>query len=138
MATYNLAHCAEVAFERLENDKGFFLLVESAGTDKFGHDNNMNGKLQSVVTLDRTVAAALKFMKDNPDTLLLITSDHETGGVKLPEGDNYKLNELLTQNSHTDTPVRVFAVGKGSEYFKDKTVDNTDIAKFLINAIEGE
>ena len=138
VATYNLAHCAEVAFERLENDKGFFLLVESAGTDKFGHDNNMNGKLQSVVTLDRTVAAALKFMKDNPDTLLLITSDHETGGVKLPEGNNYKLNELLTQNSHTDTPVRVFAVGKGSEYFKDKTVDNTDIAKFLISAIEGE
>ncbi len=138
VATYNLAHCAEVAFERLENDKGFFLLVESAGTDKFGHDNNMNGKLQSVVTLDRTVAAALKFMKNNPDTLLLITSDHETGGVKLPEGDNYKLNELLTQNSHTDTPVRVFAVGKGTEYFKDKTVDNTDIGKFLINAIEGE
>ncbi|MBQ8794130.1 MAG: alkaline phosphatase [Clostridia bacterium] len=138
VATYNLAHCAEVAFERLENDKGFFLMIESAGTDKFGHDNNMNGKLQSVVTLDRTVAAALKFMKDNPDTLLLITSDHETGGVKLPEGDNYKLNELLTQNSHTDTPVRVFAVGKGSEYFKDKTVDNTDIAKFLISDIDGE
>jgi alkaline phosphatase len=34
--------------------------------------------------------------------------------------------------------VRVFAVGKGSEYFKDATVDNTDIAKFIIKAIDGE
>ncbi len=137
VATNNLANCAEVAFERLKNDNGFFLMIESAGTDKFGHDNNINGKLNSVVTLDRTVAAALKFMKDNPDTLLVITSDHETGGVKLPEGDE-KLTDLLTVDGHTNTPVRVFAVGKGTEYFKDKTVDNTDIAKFLINAIKGE
>ncbi len=138
VASYNLAQCAEVAFKRLQNDNGFFLMIESSGTDKYGHKNNMTGKLNSVVTLDRTVAAALKFMKDNPDTLLIITSDHETGGVKLPEGDSYKLNELLTQTSHTATPVRVFAVGKGTEYFSGKTVDNTDIAKFLISAIKGE
>jgi len=112
-------------------------MIESSGTDKFGHKNNINGKLSSVVTLDRTVAAALMFMKNNPDTLLIITSDHETGGVKLPEGDE-KLTDLLTVTSHTDTPVRVFAVGKGSEYFKDKTVDNTDIAKFIIKAVKGE
>ncbi len=137
VASYNLAQCAEVAFKRLQNDNGFFLMIESSGTDKYGHKNNMTGKLNSVVTLDRTVAAALKFMKNNPDTLLVITSDHETGGVKLPEGDE-KLSELLTVTEHTATPVRVFAVGKGSEYFKDKTVDNTDIAKFLIAAIKGE
>lgn len=138
VASYNLAQCAEVAFKRLQNDNGFFLLIESSGTDKYGHKNNMTGKLSSVVTLDRTVAAALKFMKDNPDTLLVITSDHETGGVKLPENDSEKLTDLLTVTEHTATPVRVFAVGEGSEYFKDKTVDNTDIAKFLIAAIKGE
>ena len=133
----NLAQCAEVALKRLKNDNGFFLMIESSGTDKFGHKNNINGKLSSVVTLDRTVAAVLGFMSRNPDTLLLITSDHETGGVKLPEGDE-SLSDLLTVTEHTDTPVRVFAVGKGTEYFSDKTVDNTDIAKFLIKAIKGE
>ncbi len=138
VASYNLAQCAEVAFKRLENDNGFFLMIESSGTDKYGHKNNLTGKLNSVVTLDRTVAAALKFMKNNPDTLLIITSDHETGGVKLPESDSDKLNDLLTVTEHTATPVRVFAVGKGTEYFKDKTVDNTDIAKFIISAIKGE
>ena len=138
VASYNLANCAEVAFNRLKNDKGFFLMIESAGTDKYGHGNDINGKLNSVVTLDRTVAAALKFMEKNPDTLLVITSDHETGGVKLPDENNKYLSDLLTVTEHTATPVRVFGVGKGTEYFKGKTVDNTDIAKFVISAITGQ
>lgn len=137
VASDNLAQCTQVALKRLKNDNGFFLMVESSGTDKYGHNNNINGKLASVVTLDRTVAAVLAFMKNNPDTLLIVTSDHETGGVKLPE-NREKLTELFTTESHTATPVRVFAVGKDSEYFNDKTVDNTDIAKFVIKAINGE
>ncbi|MBQ8869579.1 MAG: alkaline phosphatase [Oscillospiraceae bacterium] len=137
MPSNNLAQCTEVALKRLKNDNGFFLMIESSGTDKFGHKNNMSGKLNSVVTLDRTIVAVLKFMKNNPETILVITSDHETGGVRLPEGDE-DLKDLLTLTEHTATPVRVFAVGKGTEYFSGKTVDNTDIAKFLIKAIKGE
>ena len=138
VASDNLAQCAQVAFKRLQNDNGFFLMIESSGTDKYGHKNNMTGKLNSVVTLDRTVAAALLFMQDNPDTLLIITSDHETGGVQLPDSEDARVSDLLTVTEHTDTPVRVFAVGQGSEYFSGKTVDNTDIAKFVIKAIEGK
>lgn len=138
VASYNLAQCAEVAFKRLQNENGFFLMIESAGTDKFGHSNDIEGKFNSVVTLDRTVAAALKFMEKNPDTLLIITSDHETGGVKLPDKSDKYLSDLLTVTEHTATPVRVFGVGKGTEYFKGKTVDNTDIAKFVIKALKGE
>lgn len=138
IASYNLANCAEVALKRLKNDKGFFLMIESAGTDKYGHGNDIQGKLNSVVTLDRTVAAALKFMEKNPDTLLIITSDHETGGVKLMDENTKYLSDLLTVTEHTATPVRVFGVGKGTEYFKNKTVDNTDIAKFIIKVIKGE
>ena len=138
VASDNLAQCAEVAMKRLENENGFFLMIESCGTDKFGHNGNLRGKLSSVVTLDRTVAAVLEFMEENPDTLLIITSDHETGGVQLPVTGEERLEDLLTVKSHTDTPVRVFGVGKGTEYFSGKTVDNTDIAKFLIAAIKGE
>lgn len=134
----NLAQCTEVALKRLQNENGFFLMIESAGTDKFGHGGNMQGKLNSVVTLDRTVAAVLKFMEKNPDTLLVITSDHETGGVQLPVTGEESLSDLLTLTEHTATAVRVFGVGKGTEYFSDKMVDNTDIAKFLIEAIKGE
>jgi len=135
-ATYNLANCTEVALKRLQNENGFFLMVESSGTDKYGHDKHINGKLNSVLTLDRTVAAVLKFMKNNPDTLLVITSDHETGGIKMPTNDD--ISNLFTTDYHTATPVRVFAVGYKSEYLSGKTVDNTDIAKFLISAVKGE
>ena len=86
--------------------------------------------------MDRTLAAILLFMERNPDTLLIVTSDHETGGVQLPKEGESVSNDLFTTDEHTDTPVGVFALGQGSEYFHNKTVDNTDIAKFLISIFE--
>ena len=133
-----LSQCTQLAFELLKNENGFFLMVESAGTDKYGHSPNITGKLNSVTTLDRTLAAILLFMEQNPDTLLIVTSDHETGGVQLPKEGALVSDDLITTDTHTDTPVRVFALGQGSEYFHDKTVDNTDIAKFIIDAITKE
>ncbi len=136
--SYDLAAAAEIGLKRLNNKNGFFLLIENTGCDDAGHSNNMSGKISAVTTFDRAIAVVLKFMKDNPDTLLIITSDHETGGVQLPKGDNEPDNSLFTTDEHSATNVRVFAVGKGAEYFKGKTIDNTDIAKFAINAVEGK
>ena len=133
-----LSQSTQLALKLLDNENGFFLMVESCGTDKYGHSNNMKGKIASVTNLDRTLAAILLFMEQNPDTLLIVTSDHETGGVQLPADGAEPTDELFTTEEHTDTPVRVFAVGKGSEYFNGVTVDNTEIGKFLIAAIEGK
>lgn len=130
-----LAKSVSFALDRLKNEKGFFLMIESAGTDFYGHGNQIQGKMAGVVTLDRTVAAVLQFMQDNPDTLLIVTSDHETGGVQLPKNNETPTDQLFTTTDHTATPVRVFALGKGSEYFKNRTVDNTEIARFLIDAV---
>lgn len=131
-----LAYCTEIALNRLKNKgSGFFLMVESTAGDTWGHKNNINGKINNVVTVDRTVATILKFMKENPDTLLLITSDHETGGVTIPSG-NYTLDaSLFTSNEHTSTIVRTFAVGYGANKIHNKTIDNTDFAKIAIEAI---
>ena len=131
-----LSQCTQMALKLLDNENGFFLMVESCGTDKYGHNNNINGKLSSVTVLDRTLAAILLFMERNPDTLLIVTSDHETGGVQLPKEGESVSNDLFTTDTHTDTPVRVFALGQGSEYFHQQTVDNTDIGKFLISILE--
>lgn len=131
-----LSQCTQLALELLHNENGFFLMVESCGTDKYGHNPNITGKLNAVTTLDRTLAAILLFMEKNPDTLLIVTSDHETGGVQLPGEDETVSDRLITTDEHTDTPVRVFAVGQGSEYFHGKTVDNTDIGKFIIDVLE--
>ncbi len=132
-----LARCTEVALNRLKNKgTGFFLMVESTAGDTWGHKQNINGKVNNVITVDRTVAVILKFMKENPDTLLIITSDHETGGVTLPSG-NYALdNSLFTSNVHSSVDVRTFGVGVGSEKLNGK-IDNTDFAKIAIDAICG-
>lgn len=141
-ATYSgeiniLSHCTETALNCLSKNSpdGFFLMVENTTTDNAGHANYISGKINGVVALDRAVAAVLKFMGDNPDTLLIITSDHETGGVTIPSG-SYSLDaSLFTTTKHTNANVRTFAVGYGAEYFNGVTVDNTDIGKFAINAL---
>lgn len=134
-----LAYCTEIALNRLSynNDDGFFLMIENAATDKAGHKNNIEGKINGVITFDRAVAVVLKFMEKNPDTLLIITSDHETGGVQLPQGDFKLDNSLFTTTGHTGVPVRTFALGYGTEYFNNQTIDNTYIAGFMIRAVKG-
>lgn len=133
----HLAVSVQTALPLLENENGFFLMVESCGTDVYGHSNEIKGKMSSVVTLDRALSTILLFMEKNPDTLLIVTSDHETGGVSLPETGETPTNELFSVATHTSTDVRVFCVGEESVYFKNKLVDNTDIGKFVKNAIEG-
>ncbi len=134
-----LANYTEFALNRLDgNEEGFFLMIENAGTDIFGHTHDIQGKINSVVTFDRAVATVLKFMKDHPDTLLIITSDHETGGVQMPKNKDELNNSLFTAETHTGVNVRTFAVGYGSEYFNGKTIDNTDIGKYIIDVINGK
>ncbi len=134
----DLAYSVEAGLNRLNNKNGFFLMIENTATDDAGHSNYLEGKINGVINFDRAIAVVLKFMKENPDTLLIITSDHETGGVQLPANDIQPDNSLFTSKEHTATDVRVFAVGYGAEYFKNKTVDNTDIANFAINAVKGK
>ncbi len=132
----DLSHCVQTALNLLENENGFFLMIESSGTDKYGHSNQLSGKLPCVVNMDRAVAAVLLFMQAHPDTLLVVTSDHETGGLQLADGVLPPTDALFTVTTHTETQVRVFALGQGSEYFHGATVDNTDVSKFLQQAIQ--
>lgn len=68
-----------------KNKKGFFLMVEEEGTDEFAHSNNGARVLQSMQQLDRTVALARAYVATHPDTLLVVTGDHETGGLAVEE-----------------------------------------------------
>lgn len=135
----SLVGFTDAALKRLKNDSGFFLMIENAGTDWAGHHSSIQQKMNSVVNFDRSIAVVLKFMKENPDTLLIITSDHETGGVKMPKKKDEVNNKLFTSSgNHTGANVRTFALGVGADNFEGKTVDNTDIAKIAISAIKGE
>ncbi|MBO5726097.1 MAG: alkaline phosphatase [Clostridia bacterium] len=143
---YDLATATQAALDRLDNDdKGFFLMVENTGCDSYGHNTDaehlkrVKGKVLNPALLDKAVAVAIKYCMNNPDTILIITSDHETGGVSLPNKVNYELDQVkFAHGAHSSQNVGVFAMGYGTEYFKNKTVDNTDIGKFIIAAVQGQ
>jgi alkaline phosphatase len=84
----DLATMTTKALGSLEkNKKGFFLMVEEEGTDEFAHSNNGTRVLQSLQQLEKTVAVARAYVATHPDTLLVVTGDHETGGLAVEETD---------------------------------------------------
>ncbi|WP_431035005.1 alkaline phosphatase [Streptomyces sp. P6-2-1] len=70
-----------------KNKKGFFLMVEEEGVDEFAHANNAEKTLESMRQLERAVAVARQYVATHPDTLLVVTADHETGGLAVEEND---------------------------------------------------
>jgi len=123
-----LAQLTETALSRLTaNDKGFFLLVECTITDSGGHGNKPEQTVRGTLQVDWAVRAAVAFAQTRGDTLVLVTADHETGGLTSSLADG-KLTIHYATTSHTAIPVRLYAYGPGAQLFQG-TIDNTDIAK---------
>ena len=104
----------------------FFAMFEEAYIDKESHNNNLSGVKTTVLRYNSLIAYCVEFVILHPTTALVITADHECGSMTSTGGFN--------STNHTNTNVPVFAIGPGTEMFKDTTVDNTDIAKFLAKA----
>jgi len=122
--------------------KGFFLMVESALIDKSGHNQRVENDTQrtwanitETLEFDRAVQVARDFAKAHPDTLIIVTADHECGGLKLLEnrGQGNWPDVKWTTTGHTADAVDVFAVGPGSEKITG-TIDNTDIYRIIVEA----
>ncbi|MGL5347108.1 MAG: alkaline phosphatase [Peptostreptococcaceae bacterium] len=68
----------------LDNDKGFFMMVESGKVDWAGHANDAKSNIGDTIAFDEAIAEAVEFYNENPeDTLILVTGDHETGGMSI-------------------------------------------------------
>ena len=123
------------ALDMLDNDKGFFLMVEGSNIDSYGHNGNMEQVLGQMQGFDQTVDFVLQWAEEHPGTLVIVTADHETGGVKLP--DNPKPEDIndscfTSDGKHTNADVWLFASGAQSKELCEKDViDNTDIAKYM-------
>ena len=79
-----LVEMTQKGIELLENPNGFFMMIESARIDGAGHTNDVRPLVAEVAALDVAVRAAVKFYQKHPlETLIVVTSDHETGGLTL-------------------------------------------------------
>jgi len=114
-----------------KNENGFFLMVEGSQIDWEAHSNNLEGVMNNVIELEKALISCLDFAKIDGKTLVIVTADHETGGLTLTGGDKEK-GELLkpswSSKGHTATPVPIYAYGPGSLLFTG-VMDNTDVAK---------
>jgi alkaline phosphatase len=80
----SLADLTRKGIELLDNPNGFFMMVESAKIDYAGHGNDAGVLLGEMRALDAAVAEAVRFYQQHPtETLIVITADHDTGGVTL-------------------------------------------------------
>lgn len=101
------------------NKKGFFLMVEGAKIDYAGHANSLPGSIVETFSFDLAVAEALKFADSNGETLVVVTGDHETGGLTFIDADfnTGHVTAHHTTNDHTAQMLPVFAYGPGAQEF---------------------
>ncbi|WP_430427549.1 alkaline phosphatase [Maribacter litoralis] len=129
----NLALATKNGISYLNKEKPFFLMVEGAKIDSYGHANDIEGVVTESISFDRAVAEAIKFADADQNTLVVITADHETGGLTIPQG-NVGLHEIeadFTTNDHTGVMVPVFAYGPMSQEFQGVYENNEIFAKLL-------
>lgn len=101
-----------------KSEKGFFLMIESSQIDWGGHDNDESYIVSEMLEFNKVIEMAYQFTFSHPETLVIVTADHETGGMAINSGS--KLNDLVTAYSttgHTADLVPVFAYGPGAEKF---------------------
>ncbi|MEO6131572.1 MAG: alkaline phosphatase [Saprospiraceae bacterium] len=117
------------ALEFLNNrsPEGFFVMIEGSQIDWGGHENDANYVVTELHEFEKVVADALDFAEKDKNTLVIVTSDHETGGFAVNPGSRLNHIEVaFTTKSHTAMMIPVFAEGPGAELFRG-IYENTDI-----------
>ena len=111
----SLAQMVQTALALLEqDDNGFFLFVEQEGTDTYSHRNELAPMVDALIELESAVNVALDWAGDRDDTLIVVTADHETGGLRVDRDNGAgELPDVTWEAGwrHTDTPVPVYARG---------------------------
>lgn len=120
-------------------NNGFFLMVEASQIDYRCHGNDADGMIAEVLDFDKAIDIALRFAEADGNTLVIITADHETGGVSITDGSFSDSTVTIhfgnagqagTSSGHTGTLVPLFAFGPGAEHFAG-IIQNTDVPNII-------
>ncbi len=135
-----LPQAVSLALDRLSRDKdGFFLMVEGSQVDFSSHDNDVNGTVAEALDFEKALAVALDFAKKHKNTLVVVTADHETGGLSLLQKTVYQeetgLKHQFTTTDHTGVPVPVYLYGAGADAYP-AFMQNSDHKELLVKLMK--
>ncbi len=133
------AYAIEYLSARCAEGKGFFLMVEGARIDKSAHGNDYPAVVRETLDFDKAVEAAIRFADKDGHTLVIVTADHETGGLSIRDGNPSKGNMkgLFVTDNHTAMPVPLFAYGPCSSRFAG-VQENSDVGNKIVAVLSGE
>ena len=117
--------------ELKKQPNGYFMMIEGSQVDWACHENDSAYLMAEIIDLDNTIKAVLAEAKATGDeTLIVVTADHETGGLTLTGWDKNRGCAKLgwSTHGHTGIPVPVFAYGPGSQSFTG-VYQNVDVFK---------
>jgi alkaline phosphatase len=134
----NLPHLSEMtqtALEILDNDPdGFFLMIEGGRIDHAGHDNNIYKNIFETIEFSRAAQKVLSWADGRNDTLVIITADHETGGLSVignnGAGNIPKVTWQTTDHTGVDVPIYAWGV---NAYKMNAKIENTDIFNIMLS-----
>ena len=111
------------------NEEGFFLMVEESHIDKCSHDNDLSGALEHVKAYDNAVKAAVEYAQSIGNTIVIVTADHETGGLQYNNESAAELSDdMYTRGSHSSANVPYFVFGEVDFEFTE-VMDNTWLSR---------
>ena len=123
------------------NPKGSFTMIEGSQVDWAGHENDSTYLMAEMEDFDVAIRRVVTMAKADKNTLVIITADHETGGLSLTDWDKARSQPAMhfSTGHHTGIPVPVFAYGPGAELFSgayQNTAIFTKIQDLLTQPIE--
>lgn len=123
------------------NPKGSFTMIEGSQVDWAGHENDSTYLMAEMEDFDVAIRRVIAMAKADKNTLVIVTADHETGGLSLTDWDKARKQPAMhfSTGHHTGIPVPVFAYGPGAELFSgayQNTAIFTKIHDLLTQPIE--
>jgi len=132
-SSVSVSAMTKFALEKLRaSPNGFFLMIEGGQIDWAGHKNDAQWLVDEMADFDLAIGHALAFAAEDAQTLVIVTADHETGGMGIPRQDEDARTVWVdfTTSGHTGVMVPVVAAGLGAPVFHG-FIDNTDVPKLV-------
>ncbi len=124
------------AVQTLDNNKGFFAMLEGSRIDDCGHWNDLPKLIDEVLDFDRSIGEVLKWAEKDGETLVIVLADHETGGLTLLDGDlkGGSVSGNFASKGHSGIMVPVYAYGPGAIAFSG-IYENTEIYHKIVKLL---